>query len=367
MRSFTKRERGSVEGTKINLYRTRPLALPAAITLYVGAVSMACLIGWALFVFLNPIVSDWHLRAVDEGAEVSRFEQAQDQYFNAYGRYASSVNDLELDPAVEFSPDPTVRYRIVVNEAGDGYIASAASPMGHYTAVVHLPDGVDLRGTGRSFEDALSNAGWAVDPMGAGFGTQPQTTSEYGSIRVGAATVTMVVQDESGSRYTGTITRIPVSGRGTTFEDAVLAAGLDPGVFTDNTASGTILSSDGRITLLVAREPSGGVAVRAEFAPDRQATSYIVDTMFADAGIDPTTVPDPNGRFACATSTSSNGVYSATLCQEVASGDLSVLASTGRGAAVGVDAVDSAFDQIGATKEWAAKAGLILPTVDDLF
>lgn len=291
--------------------------------------------------------------------------EAQDEYFAAHDSFAPSIVELEMTDGMAFQAQANTMYRVIANQDGSAYVAGAVGFTGEYAAVAYDGSKVLGVGSGPSFLDALQDSGWTAKwGSEQGFNPVLAVDRNFGGIGVTATTSLMVRMNPDTSTYQATVTPVPATGSGATLADAVRDAGSDPAMFPDaTTESAKASAADGSATLTVAREGEL-FEVRIEYAPTATVEGVNIETVLAEAGIEPQQISSPNGRFQCATSASANGIHSATLCSAV-TGEVAAFASTG--SASSAIPAEFALGEIGATPAWAERHGFTLPTWDDLF
>lgn len=310
--------------------------------------------------------ADNGLPRVQGDALVQPITTAQGKFYGVHGRYASTLDELDGDEEAGFRRPRDLMLRVTGSPDGQAYWAGMVGFTGSYTAIIQTSGAAAATGTGDTLELALADAGWT----GAwaeehGFAGLADRVHTYGAVAVRRGE--LIELRESGGGWAVTVRPAPVTGTGATWQDAVVDAGVDPGLFTwpgtPAATPATVTADDDSATLTVALTVDGAVEVRVDQAGVTSPPAMDPADAVANAVLDEDVLRGLNESFVCATSWSANRVHSVTLCGDIG-GRVAVYSSLGRTSANPL--VPVALDRVGATAGWADKHGITLPTEDDL-
>lgn len=342
-------------------WRFRSVTARRVVKVVAVVVAVVVLIVVGVFVALR-LMAPPQLPEVTASDAAGPFLDGIEEFESANGSYPASFDELVASQL--FTPLDDMSYRIVSNVDGSEYVAGASGFTGGYVAATSADPGV--LGEGATMQDALDDVGWTSEwAAEAGFTPTPVVEHYSGSIDVYGETVTRVVTSLDTGEYIVTVTGIPKVGVGGSWQEAVEAAGGDPGLFTVPDDAGTgepaVFEGDdgGVLTML---DDGTDVTVRLVSAPTQKATSMVLETALEEAGVEGM---DASGAFTCATSTDGDGIHSVTACHTV-SGEWIVWATTGLEAAT-ADVLEAAMGMAGAGEVWADEHGIVRPTSRDLF
>lgn len=345
----------------ISLYRPRRrvrFVVAASVILVAAGIAVAAVLlpNWVRY-------QDNGLPRVVGADAIAPIVTAQAAFLGEHGRYAASLDELENDDAAGYRWKPDLMLRIETNPAGDAYLAGAVGFTGDYAAAV-IADGTDWRGSGATFEEALRDAGWTERwAIEHGFEALAATDHTYGQIAVRDGQLVELQLEKVMQSYSVTIRPVPTAGSGTTWQEAVTAAGGDPADFpvdAVDTRPLTVTSEAGDTLMLVAAADG----IEALLSPAGEVSGPFGDgaTAAAAAGAGDL-LDEPNGSYRCATASAETGIHSVTLCQNI-SGAVTVWATTGKASTNPI--IENAYAEVGATTAWARAHGITLPDLSDL-
>lgn len=352
---------------KIDLRRPRDWQLRGFLTrrraAWIGACVVVALLAGAGAYVVVKLSGPPQLPTLTAPDAVGPFLDGIDEFESANGVYPASFDELVASEL--FTPLDDMSYRLFANKDGTEFVAGTAGFTGGYVAFTS-EDPATL-GEGATMREALSDLGWTEEwASEAGFTPAPVVERFSGSISVYGKTVTRVVTSLEAGEYIVTVTDIPQVGVGDSWQDAVSAAGGDPGTFDVPDAIGessepVSVENDAGDTATILDDGTD-VTVRVEPAPTEKATSMVLETALEEAGVEGM---DASGAFTCATAFDGLELHSLTACRTV-TGESIVWATTGLEAAT-ADVLEAAMGMAGAGEVWADDHGIVRPTSGDLF